>query len=945
MGNMGSKLRKGRAAYAKSVADKHQALRTQQGYISDYNRLLNMGPNPPTKKALLSSGRRGGSDVWAEGFKFVGTEDYRTRHKYNRQGRTAMNQWHYRTNYRPVSSYPALLDEFRDKAIKAEMTGIPEAKAAIAGIKPMDLSYIRSARGKGGKSKSKNKGTITGWDPKKQEYIRTGGTDNFLSEATIKAQQELSDNYGISTFNLYGGLSTTPSKGSAGAKINEKGGANVLVERKYTAEEIASGANPDFKIFDTVYREKVDQTEQLKNAEYAERNQQSIQNTGLSLAVREEQQKLSDDFGILTFDVKGNLSTLPKSGMVNWDALGLGGDQHTERREQVKEQFGQEIMSSMIPSQMKTQAKKEIELEAELKEINKQLKTHEKYNPRTGVTESDNSDESWTLKLRKQEIVSSLQNINNDQKVIAAALESVDYNTMMHYLAKNDVITDDSRKQYVQFGDPSKASLKQELTAAGYEWEQQKDTTQEISQAILRLNNLDKNNMGSIRQQESLDKEITRLENYFQIDLDEKGGVDKVVSQLSEQLTISKKEQYNLKQNKDRLAHQYSTTLTNEERTAVAAEQNRTAVAKKEFEELTGMKAEGTAANALQAWNTNTMNDYYDQRHPELNIWYRDESESMQIDFDPNSTSRGKQNEFGNYGGSLSPDAKTLHSSGDWFSQWLNPRTVSSGTDLTLYGDIDIKKKQELASKASIIKKYDAWEQANKYISGSLYDYKKDLNTMYSGYYSAPTVTQEEANMARVGTSTVYGDSYAWETSLRTGGVRSGAYERQDYVKLIAEIKKTEQTLADNLAKEKLRYAELKLEQDAVQTEHSKMRPQISSAVEKGVEHGNITVDRELQGRLSASSDKLWDARVKTALSKTDQMYYEKSIELTEKDRLALEERKKELDFELIQSRNDSTVQRPKAYVSPGRPTLKQHSDSRLQQQEAARRARRMQKA
>jgi len=287
MGNMGSKLRKGRAAYAKSVADKHQALRTQQGYISDYNRLLNMGPNPPTKKALLSSGRRGGSDVWAEGFKFVGTEDYRTRHKYNRQGRTAMNQWHYRTNYRPVSSYPALLDEFRDKAIKAEMTGIPEAKAAIAGIKPMDLSYIRSARGKGGKSKSKNKGTITGWDPKKQEYIRTGGTDNFLSEATIKAQQELSDNYGISTFNLYGGLSTTPSKGSAGAKINEKGGANVLVERKYTAEEIASGANPDFKIFDTVYREKVDQTEQLKNAEYAERNQQSIQNTGLSLAVRE----------------------------------------------------------------------------------------------------------------------------------------------------------------------------------------------------------------------------------------------------------------------------------------------------------------------------------------------------------------------------------------------------------------------------------------------------------------------------------------------------------------------------------------------------------------------------------------------------------------------------------------------------------------------------------
>ena len=94
--------------------------------------------------------------------------------------------------------------------------------------------------------------------------------------------------------------------------------------------------------------------------------------------------------------------------------------------------------------------------------------------------------------------------------------------------------------------------------------------------------------------------------------------------------------------------------------------------------------------------------------------------------------------------------------------------------------------------------------------------------------------------------------------------------------------------------------------------------------------------------KLSTSSDKLWDARTETALSKTDQMYYEKSLELTEKDRLAIEERKKELDFELIQSRNDATVQRPKAYVSPGRPSLKQHSDSRLQQQDAMRRARRM---
>lgn len=949
MGTMGSKLAKGRAAYEKSVKAKHAALRTQKSYIADYNRLLKMGPNKSNNfekslsisSVLTHAGKY--RDSYATGFAFKSSDPSHPDNNFRWRTHAQNNRHYYSLNYRPASSYAGLLDSYKTKAINAEMHGIANAQAGIAGIKPMDLSYIRSpAKRKGTRGGASKKGTITGWDPKKQEYIRTGGTDNFLSEATIKAQQELSDNYGISTFNLYGGLSTTPSKGSKGAEINEKGAANVRVEREYTAEEIASGANPDFTIFDTVWREKVDQTEQLKNAEYAERNQQSIQNTGLSLAVREEQQKLSDDFGILTFDVKGNLSTLPASGMVNWDALGLSGEKHKERREQVKDQFSQEIMSSMIPSQMKTQAKKETELEAELKSINKKMKIYDKWNRQTNTMEHDNSDEYWELAIRKKEITSSLQNINNDQKVIAAALESVDYNTMMHYLAKNDVITEDSRKQYVQFGDPSKASLKQELTAAGYEWEQQKATTEEISLAITRLDHLDKNNVGTIKQQESLDKEIARLENYFQIDLDEKGGVDKVVSQLSEQLTLSQKEQYQKKQEKDKLASQYSSTLTNKERTAAATEHNRTVAAKNEFEELTGMKAEGTAANALQTWNTNTMNDYYDQRHPELNIWYRDDSVVRTIDFDDNSTSRGKQNEFGNYGGLLSPDAKTLHSSGDWFSQWLKPNYDRSGTDLTLYGDIDIAKRDELKRKESIIKKYDAWEQANKYIGDSLYGYKQDLNTMYHGYYTSPGVTQEEANRARVGTSQVYGDSYVWETSLRTGGVRSGAYERQDYVKLIAEIKKTEQTLADNLAKEKLRYIEIKAKEDAIKEAHSGLRPQIATAVEKGVEKG-ITVDRNLQAKLSTSSDKLWDARTDSALSRTDQMYYEKSLELTEKDRLAIEERKKELDFELIQSRNDATtVQRPKAYVSPGRPSLKQHSDSRLQQQDAMRRARRM---
>ena len=961
MGTYGSKASKYTANYKRNVAKKHQELRYQEGYIRDYNKLLNMGPNKSnnfkkslsTSTVMTSAGGRKRPASFATGFKFVSEWDFHNRSRHFTFGHRSMNQWHYATHYRPVGSYPGLLEEFKGKAIRAELTGIPNAKAAIAGIKPLDLSYIRmNARGGRGNSskKVKEQGTVTGWDPKEQKYIRTGGTGGaVLSEATKKAQQDLSDQYGISTFNLYGGLSTTPSKGSKGEKINKEGGAWVSEQKEYTAEEIASGANKDFAIFENVWRDKIDQTEELKSAEYIDRNQESIRNTGLSLAVREQQQVLSDTYGILTFDVKGNLSTLPASGMVDWDALGLSGEKHKERREQVKKQFGDEIMNSLIPSQMKVQEAKERELEAELKVINKQMKGHEtKYDARTGTFSDDGSQEYWTLYQRKQAIQANLTNINNDQKVIAAALESVDYNTMMHYLAETDVITDESRKQYVSFGDPSKASLKQELTARGYEWEQQKETTEAIAKKILALENLHKNNMGTTGQQEKYDNEVASIERLFQIDLDEKGGFDKVKSQLKEHLDVSSKEQFRLRKEKDDIASQYSASLTNEERVTAAAEQNRTAVAKKEFEELTGMKAEGTAANALQAWNTKTMNDYYDQRDPELNIWYRDGSDSMKVDFDPNSVSRGKQNEFGNYGGTLSPDSRQLHdSSSDWFAQWLNPnKNWQTQTDLTLFGDINIEGKKKLQSQANIIKKYDAWERANEFIGGSLYDYKKDLNTMYSGYYSAPTVTQEEANRARVGTSTVYGDSYVFDTSVKVGGVRSGPYERQDYVKLIAEIKKTEQTLADNLEKEKQKYAELSAEREAIQKQHSELRPQISGAVERGVAQGNISVDRELQAKLSTSSDKLWDARTKEALSKTDQMYYEKSIELTEKDRLAIEQKKKELDFEFIQSRTDSTaVSRPRQYSSPGRPSLKQHSDSRMQQLEATRRARRMQSA
>ena len=240
MANMGSRLRRARKAYQMAKGKKIEAVKVQKSYISDFNKLKAMGGEPAAQRIMTSAGGRRRPASYATGWGgFVSYTEKRDRQK-NYKGRWGGIRYTIATQYRPVGSYEGLLEEYRGKAIGAEMGGLASAEAALAGVGPMDLSYVRSARGKsGGLSaatiKAKNAeaakyGKVTANYANPDFQIKTTVRYEGLSPATIKAQKELSEKHGIVTFDVGGNISTAPSSG----KINWEamGVDNMSGERK-----------------------------------------------------------------------------------------------------------------------------------------------------------------------------------------------------------------------------------------------------------------------------------------------------------------------------------------------------------------------------------------------------------------------------------------------------------------------------------------------------------------------------------------------------------------------------------------------------------------------------------------------------------------------------------------------------------------------------------------
>lgn len=849
MGNMGSKLRRGRASYEKSVADKHNALRIQEGYIRDYNKLLRMGPNESnqykkklsTKTITLPGKYR--DTVWS-GFSFVSEWDFANRHRHWSRGHSSMNEWHYKTTYRPVESYPGLLEDFKIKAMNAEMTGIPNAKAAISGIKPMDLSYIRSAR-----NTSRNqKAAASKSEARKAE----------IAAATESAKR---GTLGANLSWTVAGSATSGGKNGSNKSSSEK--------KAYTIT-LGDGTQITQVLDPTSYQYLSD------------------------MRSKGEELKGSPILSIL--DVSGSLGSIKLP-----DTSKMTEEQRSEFTKGYLESMAVHVVPNIIQSQQRTETK----LEKELESVNKEL---EKFKMRQTDRYGNNyykvNSESKKLTARKQELEGKLQDINNDQKVATASLNSLDYNTMMRYLAKQDAVTDETRKKYLQYSDPNLAVLEQEVAATSYAHKQQQTKTSVISSDIMHLKYLQKNNLTGGKQSE-INTFISGLEEKYgdslttsfdnpnkldPISYQYLTGVPGILQQLSSNiLPESQKKQAKLRKEQLDAASEFSKEQTNEQRSSRAAAINKEAKAKSEFEEMTGIDTDGKSADQ-------TMQEWYDSIGKTR----------------PDKTMKGFKN----------TDAST-----DWFSGWLrNDTMLKRDTDLTLSGEQDKSGYQRLEHKKSVLAKYGEWENAQKYIGSELYSLKGDLNQYYGQFYSSPNVTKQDVSKAWFGSSTIQGDSFVGYVNQEMGGIRGGDYWIQDVRKLLRQTKEYEGTLEEKIQDRKLKLIELELEQSRLDEAHRALRPEITSAVEKGVKHGNSGIDDKLQERLASSSQTLYDTNEKVAIAEAEQEYLEKSLKKTIEEREELEKQKKIREYNMMQGNIGSGAPKSGGYSSPGRPSLKRVS-------------------
>lgn len=102
-------------------------------------------------------------------------------------------------------------------------------KATIKNVGISKAAYIKAAQNVAQKTQmKKNKGTGA------KATSRTGQTSFVVGSKTRKAQQELSDRFGIATFDTKGNISTTPSRASGGFSNIDVGGGRFASRDDFT---------------------------------------------------------------------------------------------------------------------------------------------------------------------------------------------------------------------------------------------------------------------------------------------------------------------------------------------------------------------------------------------------------------------------------------------------------------------------------------------------------------------------------------------------------------------------------------------------------------------------------------------------------------------------------------------------------------------------------------
>ena len=751
--------------------------------------------------------------------------------------------------------FQSIANQYKERALEAELGGLSRAKEALSGAKSFDPSSVGSSRG---------------W---------RGGT----SSATIKAKNAEAAKYGKVTANY---------------------------------------ANPDFKMKTTVRYE------------------------GLSPATIKAQKELSEEHGIVTFDVAGNISTAPSSGRINWDAMGVD-NMSGERKKQIKSQLGDEYVRQGIQKEAENINKSEAEPNKKIAEVKKQLgainvfssvqnyiqeskrkKGLGKYaNPEFGKNENSwgnygamNQKNAEVSKLEKQ--LSQLQKAKEDnlerRYKVGSAIKSVGRNEF--YKKVYDAGGMDDMTASMLLTSTLNENRDREIMIVEKKALEQKSVRSELNKLNKfekRLMNLDRNKTTSGKTtawKDRRDKLYQEMRNNG-INVNDKTTVGSALESVTPLIKTKSDDFQRIKNEKNKLSLNISQNRTNEGNISFASDVKMAQVGKQDFEKLTGYDVGELESKGISA--KGAMNMYYNEMN-KVGLESNERDQKSYVYFDEETQSVKKKKYV---------DAWY----GNWlFSQGSDLQRGAEDIDLITGKKIDTGLQSKLRGQKGILDKYDAWGNASKYIGSTLSSWRGETEDYYNKSYMGSSVSDSTISKHWFGTDTVQGESFAIGAANQIG-IRdyskdpSGISAQADVKKIIS----TSQGYYDNLKTEHSKVEEqlalLQAQQEAKQSKHKEYRPLIDSKIKQS--QATVGVDKEFASELDKSSQELYDINYQLAEKRVALEYYEKSMVKTERDIEQFKQQKKQLDFDIVQnSVSSGLINRIQKTAQPGRSKFRRNT-------------------